>query len=136
MGAANMPLIRAWQKALSKTAAHSALTLDGIDSSDFSEERFAEISDVEAGPADGGLLAIGTHNGYQASHGILHHRQLYLTSNGHNLRGADRLEYTGDLARYRQMPNCAFIYIRVYLPPCLAIIVFLLNSWPKSRVDF
>ena len=99
-------------KALSKTAAHSALTLDGIDSSDFSDGRFAEISDVEAGPADGGLLAIGTHNGYQASHGILHHRQLYLTSNGHNLRGADRLEYTGDPG---EIPS--FAELRFHLHP-------------------
>ena len=83
-------------QALCKTAAHSALTLDGIDSSDLEAGRLAEIKDVEAGPADGGMLVVGTHNGYQKSHGILHHRHIYLTSTGHNLRGADKLEYTGD----------------------------------------
>lgn len=99
-------------KALSKTAAHSALTLDGLDSSNFDEARIAEISNVEAGPADGGMLAIGTHNGYQKSHGILHHRQIYLTSNGSNLRGADRLEYTGDPG---EIPS--FAELRFHLHP-------------------
>ena len=99
-------------KALSKTAAHSALTLDGIDSSDLSQGRIAEISDVEAGPANGGLLAVGTHNGYQKSHGIIHHRTLYLTSDGHNLRGADRLEYTGDPG---EIPS--FAELRFHLHP-------------------
>ena len=99
-------------RALQKTAAHSALTLDGIDSSDLLKGRVAEISNIEAGPADGGLLAVGTHNGYQTSHGILHHRQLYLTSNGHNLRGADTLEYTGDPG---EIPS--FAELRFHLHP-------------------
>jgi len=81
--------------ALCRTAAHSALTLDNVDSSDISQNRLAEVYDIEAGPAIGGMLAVGSHDGYAASHGILHHRQIYLTSDGHNLRGADRLEYTG-----------------------------------------
>ena len=72
----------------------------------------AEIKDVEAGPAQGGMLAIGTHNGYQKSHGILHHRQIYLTSTGQNLRGADTLEYTGDPG---EIPTVA--EIRFHLHP-------------------
>ena len=99
-------------RALAKTAAHSALTLDGLDSSDISTGRMAEIKDVEAGPAQGGMLAIGTHNGYQKSHGILHHRQIYLTSTGQNLRGADTLEYTGDPG---EIPTVA--EIRFHLHP-------------------
>ncbi|MGC6516652.1 MAG: heparinase II/III family protein [Candidatus Puniceispirillaceae bacterium] len=98
--------------ALSKTAAHSALTLDGIDSSDISVNRFAEITNVEAGPAEGGMLAIGTHNGYQKSHGILHHRQIYLTASGDNLRGSDELEYTGDPG---EIP--AFAELRFHMHP-------------------
>ena len=99
-------------KALSKTAAHSALTLDGIDSSDSETGRVAEITDVEAGPADGGMLVIGTQNGYRKSHGILHHRQIYLTNQGDNLRGADRLEYTGDPG---EIPS--FAELRFHLHP-------------------
>ena len=99
-------------KALSKTAAHSALTLDGLDSSDHETDRIAQITDVEAGAAEGGMLVIGTQNGYRQSHGILHHRQIYLTSNGHNLRGADRLEYTGDPG---EIPS--FAELRFHLHP-------------------
>ena len=55
----------------------------------------ANISGVEVGPAEGGLLAVASHDGYEASHGILHHRQIYLATGGANLRGSDRLEYTG-----------------------------------------
>ena len=107
--------------ALSRTAAHSALTLDGMDSSDLPDSpqtsplaprRQAEIKNVEAGPATGGMLVVGTHNGYQKSHGILHHRQIYLTNDGHNLRGADRLEYTGDPG---EIPS--FAEIRFHLHP-------------------
>ena len=99
-------------KALSKTAAHSALTLDNLDSSDHTANRFAEVKEIEAGPAEGGLLAIGTHNGYQKTHGVLHHRQLYLTSSGAHLRGADRLEYTGDPG---EIPS--FADLRFHLHP-------------------
>lgn len=93
---------------LRKTAAHSALTLDGIDSSDASQDRIAKIFDVEAGPAEKGMLAKASHNGYQQSHGILHHRQIYLTSSGDNLRGADRLEYTGDPGEIPSMAEIRF----------------------------
>ena len=38
---------------------------------------------------------MATHDGYEPSHGILHHRHLFLATGGGNLRGADILEYTG-----------------------------------------
>ena len=63
--------------------------------SDFKVNRLAKISDAELGRAKGGLLAIASHNGYEASHGIIHHRKLYLSTGGGNLRGSDHLEYTG-----------------------------------------
>ena len=50
---------------------------------------------MEIGPAEGGMLAVATHDGYAPSHGILHHRHLFLATGGGNLRGADILEYTG-----------------------------------------
>ena len=79
------------QRLLSSTKAHSTLTLDGQNSSDFATGRLAKIYDVEMGPAEGGLLAVACHNGYEASHGVIHHRKLYLSTGGGNLRGADRL---------------------------------------------
>ena len=98
--------------ALCRTAAHSALSLDNADSSDISQNRLAQVQNVEAGPAVGGMLAVGSHDGYSQSHGIIHHRQVYLTSDGHNLRGADRLEYTGAPG---EIPSYAFI--RFHLHP-------------------
>jgi uncharacterized heparinase superfamily protein len=53
-----------------------------------------------------------SHNGYEKSHGIIHNRTLYLTTNGGNLRGADRLEYTGAPG---EMPRQAII--RFHLHP-------------------
>jgi len=83
------------QRLLCSTKAHSTLTLDGQNSSDFAAGRLAEVDDIELGPAEGGLLAIASHTGYEQSHGITHHRKVYLSTGGGNLRGADRLEYTG-----------------------------------------
>ena len=80
---------------LCSTKAHSTLSIDGQDSSNPNKNRFAKLSNVEIGPAEGGLLTVATHDGYEPSHGILHHRQLFLSTGGGNLRGADILEYTG-----------------------------------------
>jgi uncharacterized heparinase superfamily protein len=83
------------RRLLCSTKAHSTVSIDGQDSSDFRVNRLAEISDVELGRAKDGLLAIASHNGYDASHGIIHHRKLYLSTGGGNLRGSDNLEYSG-----------------------------------------
>ena len=80
---------------LCSTKAHSTLSIDGRDSSNPGENRLAKLSNVEIGPAEGGLLAVATHDGYEPSHGILHQRRLFLTTGGGNLRGADVLDYTG-----------------------------------------
>jgi uncharacterized heparinase superfamily protein len=83
------------QRLLCSTKAHSTLTIDGANSSSPADNRLAKISNAEVGPADGGLLAVASHDGYETSHGILHHRKLFLATGGGNLRGADSLEYTG-----------------------------------------
>ncbi len=80
---------------LCSTKAHSTLTIDGQNSSSPGENRFAKLSNVEIGPAEDGLLAVATHDGYEPSHGILHQRHLFLATGGGNLRGADILDYTG-----------------------------------------
>ena len=104
------------QRLLSSTKAHSTLTLDGQNSSDFATGRLAEVADVEMGPAEGGLLAVASHKGYEASHGILHHRKLYLSTGGGNLRGADRLEYTGAPGEIARMA-----VIRFHLHPRVTV---------------
>ena len=83
------------QRLLCSTKAHSTLTIDGQSSSSPGKNRLARVSNVEIGPAEGGMLAVTTHDGYEPSHGILHHRHLFLATGGGNLRGADTLEYTG-----------------------------------------
>ena len=100
------------RRVMCSTAAHSTLGLDNQNSSSSRDGRFASISDVEVGEAPGGLLAIGTHDGFERSHGILHHRKLYLKTGGSNLRGADHLEYTGAPG---EIPNLAVI--RFHLHP-------------------
>ncbi len=83
------------KRVMSSTAAHSTLGLDNQNSSAPREGRIANISGVEVGEAAGGILAVGTHDGFERSHGILHKRKLYLKTGGANLRGSDILEYTG-----------------------------------------
>jgi uncharacterized heparinase superfamily protein len=83
------------QRLLCSTKAHSTVSIDGQNSSDFEANRLAKVYDAELGRAKGGLLAVASHNGYDASHGIIHHRKLYLSTGGGNLRGSDHLEYSG-----------------------------------------
>lgn len=80
---------------LCSTSAHSTLALDDHNSSDIGDGRIAQISGVEMGQAAGGILAVASHDGYEPSHGIMHHRKLYLANGGGNLRGSDTMEYTG-----------------------------------------
>ena len=77
--------------AFSQTAAHTALTLDGLDN----QHKETRTINFDIGPADGGFLMQATHDGYLESHGILHTRQLFLSRDGNNLRGCDQLHYSG-----------------------------------------
>ena len=96
------------RRLLCSTKAHSTLSIDGQDSSNPKENRLAKLSNVEIGPAEGGLLALATHNGYEPSHGILHHRHLFLAMDGGNLRGADILEYTGSPGEIPRLAGVRF----------------------------
>jgi uncharacterized heparinase superfamily protein len=100
------------RRIMSSTAAHSTLGLDNQNSSSPQNGRIASISGVEVGEADGGILAVATHDGFEASHGLLHHRKLYLRTGGANLRGSDILEYTGAPG---EIPQLALI--RFHLHP-------------------
>lgn len=100
------------RRVMCSTAAHSTLGLDNQNSSSPRENRYAGIAGVEVGEAPGGILAIGSHDGFERSHGILHHRKLYLKTGGANLRGSDHLEYTGAPG---EIPNLAIV--RFHLHP-------------------
>lgn len=99
-------------RVMCSTAAHSTLGLDNQNSSRLQDSRIAAVSGVEVGEAPAGLLAVASHDGFETSHGILHHRKLYLRTGGANLRGADTLEYTGAPG---EIPNLA--YVRFHLHP-------------------
>jgi uncharacterized heparinase superfamily protein len=99
-------------RVMCSTAAHSTVGLDNQNSSRLQDGRIASVSGVEVGEAPAGLLAVASHDGFETSHGILHHRKLYLRTGGANLRGADTLEYTGAPG---EIPNLA--YARFHLHP-------------------
>lgn len=84
-------------EALASTAAHSTLSLDNFNAADISGEtsRQAIGRDTETGPAEGGILAVSAHDGYDATHGMLHTRRVFLATGGNDLRGEDMLTYTG-----------------------------------------
>lgn len=100
------------RRVMCSTAAHSTLGLDNQNSSRLQDDRLATVSGVEVGEAQAGLLAVASHDGFETSHGILHHRKLYLRTGGANLRGSDTLEYTGAPG---EIPNLA--YVRFHLHP-------------------
>ena len=100
------------RRVMCSTAAHSTVGLDNQNSSRLQDGRVASVSGVEVGEAQSGLLAVASHDGFEASHGILHHRKLYLRTGGTNLRGSDTLEYTGAPG---EIPNLA--YARFHLHP-------------------
>ena len=100
------------RRVMCSTAAHSTLGLDNQNSSRPQEGRLAAVSGVEVGEAQAGLLAVASHDGFERSHGIVHHRKLYLRTGGANLRGSDTLEYTGAPG---EIPNLAFV--RFHLHP-------------------
>ena len=82
-------------RALCQTAAHSCLTLDGLDNHRPHTNMPATVLNLEVTTAEDGFLINGMHDGYRKSHGILHKRQLFLAKSGSSLRGRDTLNYTG-----------------------------------------
>ena len=66
----------------------STLSLDGVAPQ-------ASSFNSETGPAEGGTLAIASHDGYTQSYGIIHTRRIFLSTGGYDLRGEDSLTYEG-----------------------------------------
>lgn len=74
-----------WREALKHTAAHSTVTVGNTDS-------LPEKVGVERNEEDGAVWLETSHDGYKASHGLVHKRRLHLDAPGTLLRGEDRLE--------------------------------------------
>ncbi|MDX5361387.1 MAG: heparinase II/III family protein [Alphaproteobacteria bacterium] len=88
----------AWEKALRATAAHSTLTI-----ADRPSAAVGKAVGVLSGPPNvtgrrmpvpGGDAVVARHGGY-ADMGFLHERRLFLSDDGDDLRGEDRIEPAG-----------------------------------------
>jgi uncharacterized heparinase superfamily protein len=84
-----------WWTAQRATAAHSALVVN-----DTNACVFAADTGLVRGPthvsfhrdeADGATWLEMSHDGYASPYGVIHHRRIYLTGSGEDLRGEDRL---------------------------------------------
>ncbi len=88
-----------WGLALRGTAAHSTLTVDDTNSSEAVTEgglrrRPVKVA-VERQEEDGAVLVEASHDGYRRPFGLTHHRRLFVTVGGDDIRGEDRLEGGG-----------------------------------------
>ncbi len=93
------PEAAAWALALRGTAAHSTLTIDDTNSSEAVTDggmgrRPAKVT-VDRQEEDGAVLIDASHDGYRRPFGLTHHRRLYVSVGGDDIRGEDRLEGRG-----------------------------------------
>jgi uncharacterized heparinase superfamily protein len=89
-----------WRQALRGSAAHSTLVVEGANSLHLVAEGGIDArpleTQVERLDGDEDQLVEGAHDGYRAQFGLVHRRKLYLTDNGDELRGEERLMGAGD----------------------------------------
>jgi uncharacterized heparinase superfamily protein len=84
-----------WRDALRATAAHSTLTIAGVSSSEPRESglgRRPEQVEAERHEANGAHWLECSHDGWRRLFGAIHHRRLYLSESGEDLRGEDLIE--------------------------------------------
>jgi uncharacterized heparinase superfamily protein len=84
-----------WWTAQRATAAHSTLVVDDTNAAVFAADTGLVRGPVDVAcrrdEADGNTWLEMSHDGYGAPYGLIHHRRLYLTAGGEDLRGEDRL---------------------------------------------
>jgi uncharacterized heparinase superfamily protein len=106
-----------WQEALRATAAHNTITLDYRNACEIrTDGHFARkprvVSVVREESKDFCLLE-AAHDGYALLNGIEHRRRLYLSNEGHDLRGEDILTSQAGPARPVQVAIRFHIHPRV-----------------------
>jgi len=95
-----------WRQAGRATPSHSVLGLDGYSSSrldargDVLADRAAVTLLRQGGDAEGVHLHLA-HDGWLATHGLIHRRDLHLSADGRRLRGSDDLIAETPAARQR-----------------------------------
>lgn len=91
----------AWQDALRATAAHNALVIDNRNACEIRDNghmarKARKVTLMREGSrgtvgGDQACLLEATHDGYERLNGFIHRRKLYLSEQGHDLRGEDTL---------------------------------------------
>jgi len=104
-----------WRRAQRATAAHSTLVLGDTNSSRVLAgpglNRRAELTRCRREDFEGATWLEVVHDGYGDSFGQIHRRRLYLTADGGDLRGEDRLDPC------RRSAQAAPFAIRFHLHP-------------------
>ena len=84
-----------WRRAQRYTAAHSTLIVDDTNSAEVEADGSLGRRPVKVEcareEADGNSWLTMSHDGYVATHGLIHRRRLYLAHDGGDLRGEDSL---------------------------------------------
>ncbi len=100
-----------WALAQRATAAHSTLILGDTNSSEIKADgtigRRIRHMTCSREAVNGAVLVDASHDGYQAPFGVIHRRRLFLSSDGHDVRGEDSVTGRG---------GCAFA-VRFHLHP-------------------
>lgn len=96
-----------WRQAGRATASHSTLAIEGFSSSRLGPngaggfvER-ADVTTLRVLPGENGAGVHLAHNGWAATHGLSHIRDLMLTNDGRHLTGIDRLAAINSVAKRR-----------------------------------
>ena len=84
-----------WHDAARATAAHSTLIIADTNSSDLKPDglgrRPTEVK-AQRQEANGAHWLEASHNGWQKPFGAVHHRELYMSASGEDIRGKDMIE--------------------------------------------
>ena len=87
-----------WADACRATAAHSTLTIADTNSSELRAEglgRRPEEVKASRQEANGAHWLDASHDGYAKPFGAIHHRRLYMSESGEDIRGEDAIEAAG-----------------------------------------
>jgi uncharacterized heparinase superfamily protein len=111
-----------WQDAVRLTAAHSTLVLADRNSSKVERGgglgRLAAATPAVRAEDHGDTMVSGAHDGYVRRFGFVHRRRLFLSRDGDDLRGEDRLDRAPDARVPRKSVGAAFA-VRFHLHPAV-----------------
>jgi uncharacterized heparinase superfamily protein len=95
------PTSSEWKDALRATAAHNTACLDYRNACEIKKDehfgRKVTQTSVKREETKDAILLVASHNGYVPLNGITHTRKIYLSDNGHDLRGEDDFSSEFDL---------------------------------------